>query len=161
MEWPGNQQTFSNVFYKAVWNLIHFHKFFVLILLQNVNCFFWHLKQFQTLLRVWSTLIHQPWAYSEISMFSTLHRPDALSQLSKNIQKNWNQNHPRASDVCLQMPSNSKNESQDSFQNTSSAVWNITMVFLFFHKNLNLSNIRYDYGSFYFLEISKQISYFS
>ena len=66
----------------AVLNLFHFHEFSDLILLKNVKYFFRNLKRFQTLPLVWSRLSCRPWAFCEIPMFSTLHRRDALSQLS-------------------------------------------------------------------------------
>ena len=49
---------------------------------KNVKCFFRNLKRFQT-----CRLSFRPWAFCEISMFSTLHRRDAPSQLSGYPEK--------------------------------------------------------------------------
>ena len=74
---------------------------------KNIKYFFINLEQFQAMPWVWSRLNLRPLAYSEISRFSTLHKRDALSQLSKEDLKNYHWNLPGAFGVCLQMPSNS------------------------------------------------------
>ena len=112
--------------YMAVWNLINFYdirrtrvslsraRSFLRPLLPQAfsrvlrfnssrkKCFLRHLKRFQTLPWVWSRVNRRTWVYNEISMFLTLHRRDAQSELSKDIPKNYHRNLPGAFDVCSQ-----------------------------------------------------------
>lgn len=87
MEWQGSQKRIqgSLQFYPFSW-ILQFSSS------KSIKCFFINLKQFQTLPWVWSKLNRQPWACSEISRLSTLYQHDTLSQLSKDILKNYHRN---------------------------------------------------------------------
>ena len=121
---------------------------------KNINCFFINLKQFQTLPSGFEVDSWTRWpsAYRQISMFSTLHWHDALSQLSKDILKTYHQNLSGA----FEIPSNSKKKvwscsgqilqtwAYSNLKSPGSATSEILLGLSMFHKNLNLSNISYD-----------------
>ena len=56
---------------------------------KNIRCFSRKLKWFQTLPWVSSKLNRRPWAYSEISMFSTLHRRDEMNKGNESVIKGY------------------------------------------------------------------------